>query len=394
MKILFVTNHFEPERGGVADYTRLLAKECVRQGHEAALLSLNDHFVAGKRQDSLQSASSEIPILRISSEMRWKDRIRHAKNFITVFSPDWISLQFVCYGFNDKGIVWNIVKPLKEIIDGVDLQIMMHELWIGEDGKASLHDRIYKLFQRYFILRLIRELNPKIVSTQSQAYVSILKNYRIKAKHLPLFGAIPVSQEKENSRLFPKLKDVGIEINDKNRDDYWLFGMFGALHSVWPPEPLFLYLKEAQERYNKKIVILSVGDMGKGKELWGKISERYKNTFSFLELGRQPAEAISWVFNSIDYGIAASPYQLIEKSASVAAMLEHGLPVIVNRDDVCFLDSLQIKYVVDPLIIMMKESLPDILPLIKKRAAHSTLTEIAQQFLKDLSRRHATPSLP
>ena len=34
-----------------------------------------------------------------------------------------------------------------------------------------------------------------------------------------------------------------------------------------------------------------------------------------------------------DFGVAASPWSIIGKSGSAAAMLDHGLPVIVTRDD-------------------------------------------------------------
>ena len=36
---------------------------------------------------------------------------------------------------------------------------------------------------------------------------------------------------------------------------------------------------------------------------------------------------------SLDLGLATSPRQIIQKSGSVAALLEHGLQVLVTRDD-------------------------------------------------------------
>ena len=42
MKLLFLCSSLEPGRDGVGDYTRRLAGECLRQGHEVRLLSLND----------------------------------------------------------------------------------------------------------------------------------------------------------------------------------------------------------------------------------------------------------------------------------------------------------------------------------------------------------------
>jgi hypothetical protein len=52
-----------------------------------------------------------------------------------------------------------------------------------------------------------------------------------------------------------------------------------------------------------------------------------------LRLGEQPAQRISELFNTVDFGIATTPLALIGKSATVAAMFDHGLPVVVNRDD-------------------------------------------------------------
>lgn len=45
-------------------------------------------------------------------------------------------------------------------------------------------------------------------------------------------------------------------------------------------------------------------------------------------LGEQSAECISKVLSSASHGITTTPPALLEKSGSVAAMLEHNLPVI------------------------------------------------------------------
>jgi hypothetical protein len=52
-----------------------------------------------------------------------------------------------------------------------------------------------------------------------------------------------------------------------------------------------------------------------------------------VTLGEQPSTRVSEVLNTVNFGIATSPYGLLGKSATVAAMFEHGLPVIVNRED-------------------------------------------------------------
>jgi hypothetical protein len=53
--------------------------------------------------------------------------------------------------------------------------------------------------------------------------------------------------------------------------------------------------------------------------------------WGFLDKGELPTVLISSYLQSADFGIATSPLSLIQKSGSVAAMLEHGLPVVVSR---------------------------------------------------------------
>ena len=49
--------------------------------------------------------------------------------------------------------------------------------------------------------------------------------------------------------------------------------------------------------------------------------------------GERSSKEISRILQTLDIGIATTPRQVIQKSGSVAAMLEHGLKVLVIRDD-------------------------------------------------------------
>jgi hypothetical protein len=49
--------------------------------------------------------------------------------------------------------------------------------------------------------------------------------------------------------------------------------------------------------------------------------------------GEQDADAISGILSRADFGIAPHPWALIGKSGAAAAMREHGIPVLVPRDD-------------------------------------------------------------
>ncbi|MBC8009655.1 MAG: hypothetical protein H7067_06130, partial [Burkholderiales bacterium] len=51
------------------------------------------------------------------------------------------------------------------------------------------------------------------------------------------------------------------------------------------------------------------------------------------ETGELDHASVSRLFATADFGIAPHPWALIGKSGAAAAMLEHGLPVLVPRDD-------------------------------------------------------------
>ena len=109
---------------------------------------------------------------------------------------------------------------------------------------------------------------------------------------------------------------------------------------------------------------------------------RYENEFGFKRYGEQPAERISRFLTEMDFGIATTPLALIGKSATAAAMLEHGLPVIANRDDVRYAGITP-----GPApegIIEMDEGMLEALRAAKRREPRSRLPAVAQQFLQSV----------
>ena len=55
---------------------------------------------------------------------------------------------------------------------------------------------------------------------------------------------------------------------------------------------------------------------------------------AFRRMGELSPQQVADFFAEAHFGIATTPWELIGKSASAAAMLDAGLPVIVNRDEV------------------------------------------------------------
>ena len=64
------------------------------------------------------------------------------------------------------------------------------------------------------------------------------------------------------------------------------------------------------------------------------------------------------------------------------SMLEHGLPVLVNRDDVHYPGWLETGY--SPLLIKMAGNLPERLASARRASPRRILPDVARQFLDDL----------
>ena len=386
MKIAFLTSCLEPGRDGVGDYTRSLANECVRQGHKCLLISINDYYITQTLKSEDKLINKYVEVIRLSNAISNNADNFCLKESIDIFQPDWISLQFSPYGIQKKGIVFNLVPFLKKILNGYFFHVMLHELWIGESVNSSVKYKALGFIQKFFILNFLRQTRPKIVHTSNNTYISILKHNGVFSKRLKMFGALPITLDNANNWLYPMLRDLGCEISEQNRDKYLLFGFFGSLYKEWSPEPLFSSLRQIAIQNNIKIVLISIGKLGlSGESVWEAMSKRYINEFTLLKLGTQPDHKISNLFNSLNFGIAASPYHLIGKSSSVAAMLEHQLPVIVTRNDFQLSKINQISPTEDELIIKLDNLLPKKLNMaLKRNQPCSQLKASTHKFIEDL----------
>lgn len=380
MRIAFLASGLEPGRDGVGDYTRFFAGECARAGHECVMVALNDRHGASITEEELAGAGGRIPILRLPAGVPWEERTGRAKEFLARFDPEWVSVQFVCYGFHPKGLVRGLAALLREVIGERKIQIMFHELWIGLGKGGRLKDKVIGLAQRVLIRGLVRSLAPRVVHASNPAYVALLARNGIPAGLLPLFGNTPLHDGGGAGWLDREVSAAGLD----NRGAFWVFGFFGSLHPVWPPEPIFSHLREASQRHGRKIVIVSIGRLGGGESLWDSLAARYAGWFTFVRLGERSAEQVSDFLQWIDFGIGTTPWAIIGKSGTVAAMLDHGVPVIVNRDDARF--GFEVPPPASPLLVKMGPDLADRLPGLKRSAPDPSLPGIARTFLTDLER--------
>ncbi|MEO7767543.1 MAG: hypothetical protein ABIS01_08960, partial [Ferruginibacter sp.] len=188
MKIAFLCGSLEPGRDGVGDYTRRLAGELIRQGHEAGIIAINDQHFTGEFEGFQESEGLNLPMLRLPSHWPSNQRFKRAASWINSFNPGWISLQFVPFSFNAKGLPFGMSRLLMTLGKNRNWHIMFHELWVGMHIGAPRKEICWGYVQREIILSLIRRLQPRLIHTQSSLYKTQLAKLGVKALLLPLFS--------------------------------------------------------------------------------------------------------------------------------------------------------------------------------------------------------------
>ena len=387
MRIAFITSCLEPSRDGVGDYLLELSRECVRQGHDCCLVAGRDPWVEQPQEEPPSRDAMARSILRLPVTLPWPQVGDRVREFLRSFQPDWIGLQLVPYGWHPKGILAGIAPHLRSMVGETPVHVMCHELWVGNDLDASLKLRAVGAIQQLFLLRLLRQLQPRVIHTSNPAYRLRLQRCGFEAIELPLFGNIPVAEQTADAWLWPQLQARGLAIDERTRSSYWLIGLFGALYPNWEPEPLLTHLTEAAASLQKTVAILSAGYLKTGEGLWAELERRYGDRFHWLKLGPLPPRKISEYLLSLDAGLAASPYSLIGKSGTVAATIDHGLPVIASFEKpqrgiptppppISFQSRVISPY--EPLLERLKQGFD-------KQPPRSRLPEVASQFLADLA---------
>jgi hypothetical protein len=387
MKVAFLCGSLAAGVDGVGDYTRRLADELTRQGHSATAVALRDVHVSEPVVETMRTETDPTILLRIPARLPWPQRIEMARRHLDEFCPDWVSVQFVCYGYHPKGLVCGLAEKLSPLFTGRKVHIMFHEIWLCKELGWGWRKRAVGALQQFFIRRFVGVVKPNVMHTSNATYAALLSRSGIPASELQLFGNVPVLEPSPSEWIKSRLRDVlG---SGYRREDFWFFGIFGALHRQWPPEPLLTCLSQAAERAGKRPVLLSIGRIGHaGLELWNDISRNYASHFTFVHLGEQPAELISEFLSSLDWGIATTPRSILGKSGTVISMLEHGLPVIVNRNETLWNEGP--KPVSDPLLIACDAELEkNLKPRIDKHPCRSRRPQVARMFLSSLAQATA-----
>jgi len=380
MKFVFLCSSLSEGKDGVGDYTRNLARELTGIGHRCLLIALNDSEpTAGV---GVQEGGE---ILRLSRTTSWNARVERALAVMTSFCPDWISLQFVPYGFHPKGLCLGLAEHLAPLFRSGRHHIMFHELWIGESVEYGLKDRAIGFLQKRGVLRLLQRLEPAVIHTSNPVYRELLERNGVSASELPLAGNIPVVEPEWNG-MEMLLRDQGWPMDSFRRDEWLVGGVFGTIHSQWLPAVFLDQLSVQAGEMQKRVLLVHLGRTANaGTDVWQRLAKEYVGRCEFIALGPQSETYLSTLFQSLDFGMATSPWALIGKSGSVAAMLDHGLPVMVTRDDWRLRNGVTPEPTPHPLLFKSSKTFfQQIGRGLPNRSAGSGWPAMAEQFLQDL----------
>ncbi|MDF7820397.1 glycosyltransferase [Runella sp. MFBS21] len=312
MKIVFICSSLELGKDGVGDYTRRLAGELIRKGYTVCIIAFHDKYIDKIQQEVQITQDYEVPTLRLPSGISWNKRIKMAKEYVDEFNPDWLSLQYVPYGFQEKGLPFGLVNSLIQISAGRKWNIMFHELWIGRGKAQPLRRKVVSYFQEFLITRLIKTLHPECIHTHLPIYKEKLQKISSKVYNLPLFATISIYPFKKDSKTL------------KNNFRMAFFSQVILSFSViqFLKDFTSLLLKKG---YHPEVIFIG-GNKQKMDELKAVLEKELKKT-TITTTGFLPEQEVSEYIYQCQLGVTSVPRHALGKSASVAAFLSHGVPV-------------------------------------------------------------------
>ena len=135
MKIAIVCSCAEPGRDGVGDYSVRLGAMLVAEGHHAIVIAERD-----VTEQPVNDERDGIPVSRLPAKWPAPVRARALAETLDRFAPDWVIVQFVCWGFADRGVLDPPRSDFVGALSGWRVAIYCHELWLGLERGASLRN--------------------------------------------------------------------------------------------------------------------------------------------------------------------------------------------------------------------------------------------------------------
>ena len=328
MKILFICGSLEEGKDGVGDYVRSLSRELVSQGHEVSALALFDRFIAEDWKGEMKIGTGQfLEVLRISASRSYLTDFYRVKNWVEAKHPDWISLQFVPFSFQNKGLPLRLGRTLKSIKGDFKWHLMFHEPWMAPHPHSTFKQRLLALAQRLIIQGTVKRLQPSTVNTSNPHYQNILAEAGISSTVLPLPSNISLS---ELALEEMKKEFATLGLSEELRASWCVIGVFGRLRANVDFIPLIKKMKAETQSKNKRLAFFSMGKSGaEAQRILKKIALEFKEGLFVHQFGERSPEEVSAYLQLLDYGVSTVLKPFLGKSGAVSAMRLHGLTVLV-----------------------------------------------------------------
>jgi hypothetical protein len=345
-KILIICGSTEPGKDGVGDYTRILSNELYRLGMTVRLIALYDKYVSNVTVEPKLNGGNDFVAVRIPVKLSVNKKIDVFRQELREFQPDFISIQFVPFSFNEKGVVAELVYLFSRIKRRpYKWSITFHELWINEQDNTKIKIFLWARAQRFFIKVFVRLLDNPVLITTNELYAS-----RFGSKHvnvLPLFGNIKIFSRPDNKLQYKE-------------DSVLRVLLFGSLTTNFEEFKQQLPLvKSIKDKFFSSVTFLFVGRQVSSVEIYEKTIHSVLPDAVIEIKGQLPEEKLSITIQSVDIAISRAGADLANKSGSTIAILEHGIPVILRgiRKKIVLADDSWINLIYYPRDII--ESLPE-----------------------------------
>ena len=283
MKICFISGQKNEGKCGITDYIDLIARKLEKLGHE-----IEWWFIINKSCENL----AKLP------------------------TADLYSIQFAPYAYATNGMPNQILKYLTKKLQNEKVHLNFHEIWVGAYPRANWMEKRIGWLQKKLILNFINQCKPTWITSSNSAAIDRLKNAGVQVNFLYLFGNIPYSSTSKVASAGQNLK----------------IAFFGTLYADFPYEKLDEFFSVLSKTSAKKLEIILIGRQRENAGTEKVLFICKKEGYSVERTGKLSTKLISEQLQECSLGVSTTPYDVIGKSGATAAMLEHGLPVLVNDD--------------------------------------------------------------
>jgi hypothetical protein len=361
-----------------------LAIGLAAEGHEAIVIAVRDLLALG--QAPVQATRGGVRVVRLSGRVADDDSGHWLSEELAAFAPDWVILQFVCWGFADRGVLDPPPAGLIRALSRHRVAVYCHELWLGLERGASLRHRWWGRRQRESILRMLKLLRPAAVLTSNPVYSSVLRRFGWDAGIVPLLSNIPV-HEGAAADLLQMLEQRAGRLPWNTREEALVLAVFGTVFPGWEPEPALRWLQAEAQRRGRRVVLISIGRPGpKGGELLKRHTRNVGISSSTVILGEAGPQIVSGLLQTADIGLPSNGWLLLGKSGVAAAMRAHGLPMLIVRQEHAFRDLAGLTASHPPPIFRFNAAAPPDFDavVVSRRPAADTLPEVTRQLMAAL----------